>query len=316
MFALRGTLLLTRSASGRCWTALSQGVDLTSSETFDGIDQSIEDGDWDGVHSGFPCSSFSMVRWRQAQGGAPPVRSAFHIYGLPGNTEGMQKEADAGTLMAVRSTWAHKKQVETCRRRQVPPCTTLENPPGNENSGSAWMLPEIVTALIDTNSTEVEFNKCAFQSQLKERWFKPSKWAGRLEGLTELARVCRCPNWVKHVPVLGKRTTEAAGAYPEELASEIAVRVVKTWRTVLNLEWWRHLASVRSLELSSLERQRLVNDSWRVAEAEEPRIIDKQTPLSNPRASRALEWHREEEDVLARGSAKPSSWRTTSPLEA
>ena len=66
------------------------GVDLTSHETFDGIDQSIMDGDWDGLHSGFPCSSFSMVRWRQAQGGAPPVRSAFHIYRLPGNSASMQ----------------------------------------------------------------------------------------------------------------------------------------------------------------------------------------------------------------------------------
>ena len=286
---------------------LDKGIDLTSHDTFDGIDRSIEDGDWDGLHSGFPCSSFSMVRWRQAQGGPPPVRSAFHIYGLPGNTEAAQREADAGTLMAVRSTWAHQKQVETCRRRQIPTCSTLENPPGSETSGSAWMLPEVVTTLLDTGSAEVEFNTCAYQSKLKERWFKPSKWAGRLEGLHELARVCRCPNWVRHVPVIGKRETEAAGAYPEELAEQIAIRMVRSWRRVLNLEWWRHLASVRGLELSSLERQRLANDNKKVRAEEETRDPAKQNPLTSPRASKAVEWHRSEEDMLPQGSAKPSS---------
>ena len=217
------------------------------------------------------------------------MRSAFHIYGLPGNTPAMQKEADAAKLMAVRSTWAHQKQVETCQRRQIPVCSTLENPPGNDTCGAAWMVPEIVTTLLDTNSAEVEFNTCAFQSKLKERWFKPSKWAGRLEGLTELSRVCRCPNWVRHVPVVGKKETEAAGAYPEELAAEVAARAVKTWRRVLNLEWWRHLATARSAELSSLEKQRLDNDSRKVIEAADRPPV-KQVPLSKPRASKAVEW--------------------------
>lgn len=48
------------------------GVDLTSPDTFDGIDKSIEDGDWDAVHSGFPCSSFSMVV--ETGAGRPPTR--------------------------------------------------------------------------------------------------------------------------------------------------------------------------------------------------------------------------------------------------
>ena len=112
---------------------------------------------------------------------------------------------------------------------------------------------------------------------------------------------------MKHVPVVGKRETEAAGAYPEELAHEIAVRVVKVWRRVLNLEWWRHLASVRGLELSTLERQRLRNDERKMKAEEESKRQVKQTPLSTPRTSRALEWHREEEDSLPRGTAKPAS---------
>ena len=37
------------------------------------------------------------------------------IHSLAGNTRSQQKEADEGTLMAVRSAWAHKKQVAACR---------------------------------------------------------------------------------------------------------------------------------------------------------------------------------------------------------
>lgn len=70
---------------------------------YDKIDQSIEKGEWDGFHSGFPCGGFSRVRWRETEGGPPPVRSAAHIYGLPGNTRQQQKEADDGTLMATSS---------------------------------------------------------------------------------------------------------------------------------------------------------------------------------------------------------------------
>ena len=53
------------------------------------------------------------------------VRSAAHIYGLPGNTPMQQKEADEGTLMATRSAWLHQKQIETCKRRAVPEVSTL-----------------------------------------------------------------------------------------------------------------------------------------------------------------------------------------------
>ena len=102
-------------------------LDLTDPKIFDGIDASVESGEWDWIRSGFPCSSFSRVRWREAPGKAPPVRSKQFIYGLPGNPPHLQKEADAGTVMATRSGWIHK-QVDASRRRGVPETSTLENP--------------------------------------------------------------------------------------------------------------------------------------------------------------------------------------------
>ena len=118
-------------------------LNLASPKIFDEVDKSVMDGEWDGFHSGFPCTSFSRVRWRDSPGGPLPVRCSARIYGLPGNTPAQQREADEGTLMATRSAGLHEKQVASCRRREVPEVSTLENPPGSEDSGSAWDLPEI-----------------------------------------------------------------------------------------------------------------------------------------------------------------------------
>ena len=155
-----------------------------------------------------------------------------------------QREADRGTMMACQTTWLYERQVKSCKKRGIPEVSTLENPPGSEQSGSAWSLGEVKSALTHTHASEVEFHTCAYQSKLRSRWYKPSKWCGKLEGLPKLARVCRCPNWAQHVPLIGKGKTEAAGAYPEELADEIALLVVATWKRVLNLEWWRNRTEV------------------------------------------------------------------------
>ena len=167
------------------------------------------------------------------------VRSAAHIYGLPGNTPMQQKEADEGTLMATRSAWLHQKQIETCKRRAVPEVSTVENPPGAENTGSAWNVPEVKAVISETKSSSVEFNTCAFQSKLRKRWYKPARRVGKLESMNTLPKVCKCPAWVEHVPLVGKQNTEAAGAYPEELTTEVARKVVNTWKRVLNVEWLR-----------------------------------------------------------------------------
>ena len=45
------------------------------------------------------------------------------------------------------------------------------------------MLPELEKSLENTGSMVVQFNTCAFQRRVAERWYKPAQWAGRLEGL-------------------------------------------------------------------------------------------------------------------------------------
>lgn len=281
------------------------------SELYDEIEKSVLEGEWDGFHSGFPCASFSRVRWRDSPGGKLPVRSADHIYGLPGNTPSQQKEADEGTLMATRSAWLHEKQVKTFRRRAVPEVSTLENPPGAEHTGSAWDLPEIKTALSNTNSASVEFNTCAYQSKLKKRWYKPARWSGKLEGLTSFAKVCKCQPWVQHVQLVGKANTEAAGAYPQELTDALAVKIVETWKRVLNLEWLRFQLNRKSSQINELQVKWLENEEKR-----RKRIYDEGEPLSvkpltqEPKRqkveSKSLEHHEEEKEHIPSSSAGPS----------
>lgn len=73
----------------------------------------------------------------------------------------------------------------------MPELGTYENPPGDEWSGSAWMLPEIKQDLAEMAGEQVEFNTCAYQTG-KKRWYKKAMWGGKMEGGSEACRTtCR-----------------------------------------------------------------------------------------------------------------------------
>lgn len=82
---------------------LENGEGLTKTEPYVHHLASAKRGDIDGYHSGFPCDSFTVLRWREAPGLPPPVRSAAAPYGLPGQSRERQEEADKGTVMMSRS---------------------------------------------------------------------------------------------------------------------------------------------------------------------------------------------------------------------
>ena len=301
-----------------------KSLDLADPENHEMIKKEVAEGLWDGSHIGFPCNSFSRARHNYMEGMPPPVRDAAHIYGLPSNEKRAQEEADRGTLMAVQSGWIHEEQVKVARRRLVPPVSTLENPPGDDRAGSAWMLPEMQEALRCTKAYEVQFNTCAYQSKLKERWYKPAQWAGRLEGLERLRRACNCPKWAKHITLMGKAKTEAAGEYPEELATEVAKLIVMTWKRVLGLEWWRYKVATSEEEVSQYSKKWLEAEknrvsppgkkrSWTVAfeePKEEPEEGEKrEEPGKRPKrkvTSRAFEGADNPNDSMPEASGQPS----------
>ena len=165
--------------------------------------------------------------------------------------------------MAAQSSWLYQAQVENMRARGIPEVATLENPPGDSTCGSGWMLPEVVQFLNETNADLIEYNICAFQTKQNSRRYKPGAWAGRMEGIGSLNKICRCPAWVKHEPLVGKSKTEPAGAYPDELCQPVASAVVKTWKRVLNLEWWRRELETKGNEVSQLQKLWMENEEKR-----------------------------------------------------
>ncbi len=235
-------------------------VDLAKPNIFGLTLHDVEQGEWDFVHSGFPCGSFSRARHRDAPGQPKPVRNKQAIYGLPGNSRAQQDEADRGTHMACQSAKIYEAQVISCRKRKVPPLSSLENPPGDEVSGSAWDLPEVASALERTGGIKAEYNTCAYQSKEKVRFYKPGVWAGRLEDVAKLQKVCRCPAWISHMTLTGKSKTEKAAEYTRELSEAVAIQVVNVWKRVANLEWWRHLVETKGQEVGELQKEWLSNE--------------------------------------------------------
>ena len=57
----------------------------------------------DAYHSGFPCGTFSRLRFRKAPGMLGPVRSREELYGIWSNSAKQQEECDLGTIMMSRS---------------------------------------------------------------------------------------------------------------------------------------------------------------------------------------------------------------------
>jgi hypothetical protein len=213
--------------------------------------------------------------------------------------------------MAMRSGWLHEKQVASCRRRAVPEVSTLKTPPGSEDSGSAWDLPEIQAVIADTGSSTVEFNTCAYQTKQKRRWYKPARWTGKLESMASLAKVCKCQPWVQHVPVIGKGNTEAAGAYPPDLTDAIAKKIVEAWKRILNLEWLRYQLQQKFDKVNKLQERWLENEEKRrkrVYVEEEPSNTRPLTgEVKSPRLeTKATESHDMEEDNLPSSSTRAS----------
>ena len=263
----------------------SNCVDLSKDQPFGEILDDVRGGLFDGGHAGFPCGSFSMVRHRP--GGPPPVRSLAHIYGLPTNNPSQQREADNGTVLAIRSLQVISELIQAQRLRKVPDCGTLENPPGSDNmsEGPAWQLPEFLDGLKKLGAVLAKFNTCAYQMKFKKRWFKPGQFGGCLADLASMRRTCKCPSDYKHDPLLGKRKTSEAARYPAELCQTYADLVIKVFKVTLNLEWWRFQEESKKTEVNRLQKNWL-NSKLR-------KQITPPLPLDQVKEMRGLKraWH-------------------------
>ena len=163
------------------------------------------------------------------------------------------------------------KQLESAKVRRVPGVGTLENPPGTEEKGSAWALPEIKAFMKKWSGVEANFNTCTYQEG-KIRWKKPARFGGRLAGLGGLSRVCKCPGWVTHESLTGKDKTSKAAQYPKGLVKAYAELVVNLWKKQLQLEWWRQREDLTTAEVDHLrvaEKKRKREEPSPIRESEE-----------------------------------------------
>ena len=106
---------------------------------------SAKRGEIDGYHSGFPCSTYSRLRFRAQEGLPKPLRTKGHPYGIPGLNQQRKAEVDEGTILMSRSVDIVKAMKDADQNMAVPSFYTLENPPESnvEDHISAWEMPEL-----------------------------------------------------------------------------------------------------------------------------------------------------------------------------
>ena len=209
-----GLKVTTRSAD------IKKGHDLGADKPFKSHHYGAYMADIDGYHSGFPCNTYTKLRWRPLQGHPGPLRSKEEPYGFKNLTPEKKAEVDRGTIYMARSVDMVKAMEEGHKDMMVKGFATLENPPPSDHPKhiSAWRMPELYQ-LVNTipNWESAHFNTCAYELELEAgtRHYKPQLVGGTLPGLQGLSKACPCGN-VPHEPIVGKDKSAKSAAYPRE----------------------------------------------------------------------------------------------------
>eukprot|EP00435_Cladocopium_sp_Y103_P072956 s218_g41.t2 len=187
-------------------------------------------------HAGFPCSSFSRLRHRRAEGMRGPVRSRTEPYGLSSNSKAAQQEADNGTVMASRAIDMACAVKNAPRITTTERVATLENPPpsGLEEHLSAWELPEMRKFLHAEGVNTVIFNTCGYEEHLPvgSRHYKPQQFSGMLRDIAKLKRSCGCGSPGNHEAITGPVKSKASATYPDDLCKEYAKLAVEQLKLI------------------------------------------------------------------------------------
>ncbi|CAE7468205.1 unnamed protein product [Symbiodinium sp. CCMP2592] len=209
---------------------LVAGADLTCPERHRDLLQKAKDGFYHAAHSGFPCGTFSRLRWKETPGQPGPVRSREHIYGLPTNTPEQQAQADKGTVMACLTLEILRAVEESQQLDGIVRPTTIENPPETDHpeAGSAFYLPEIYQWTEREHVEFADFNTCVYAAEGEPKHKKPQRFVGRLAGLHGLTATCRCPPGFKH-PAVDYTNSAASARYPKGLCTEYAKLLAAVW---------------------------------------------------------------------------------------
>ncbi|CAE7832753.1 RE2 [Symbiodinium sp. CCMP2592] len=212
---------------------LCKGHDLTNTGLVQTIVKKAREGKYQAGHAGFPCTTFTRLRWRPEQGQPGPVRSRRFIYGLPGNNRAQQEEADRGTLLALTSLKVLDAMAAGQLEGEGEQVRTIENPPetGHAFAGSAYYLPEVVEWISRPGVEFADFNNCVYADPAKgeQAYRKPQRFVGVCPGLSELTAKCRCGPSFFHPKVVGTMAAKDSASYPMALCKAYAKLVVRAW---------------------------------------------------------------------------------------
>eukprot|EP00435_Cladocopium_sp_Y103_P069897 s29_g34.t1 len=238
---------------------IESGADLLRKEPYESLLEQARASHWDGVHSGFPCTTFSRLRWRKAEGYPGPVRSKQHPYGLPDLSDRRRAEADEGTLHVSRTVHLEEAILNSRPGDTFKPVATVENPPPSDHPQhlSAWELPELAGLFDRHNFTLAEFTTCRFQSQIPpgERNYKPQMFGGNLPGLSSLRGVCMCGEGVGHVSIVGKEKSAASARYPDELCEAYAILLIGQFERMAKAEFFEQRSKDLASEVAELRKR-------------------------------------------------------------
>jgi len=180
----------------------------------------------DAFHSGFPCATFSRLKFREVEGLPGPVRTKSEPYGKESNTGREQQACDDGTIMACRSINMANAVADRKTTSKIQRIATLENPPESEHPEhlSAWELPEMKDFTKGSGRRVAAFNTCAYQGHLPrgQRHFKPQKFVGTLLGIEQLCKRCGCGEFAPHDAIIGPQKSKESGRYPNEFCEAYA----------------------------------------------------------------------------------------------
>lgn len=262
---------------------ISQGDDLLAPQPFEEHMKMAANGEVDGFHAGWPCTTFSRLRWRPSPGLPGPVRSKAFPNGFISNTASQQAECDRGTLFLARSLAMGQKVTESRGPGVGGAFYTFENPPPSEVEQhlSAWEMPEYLAFVERHHPRHVDFNTCCYEEDLEigKRHFKPQRFAGNLHNLLSLKEVCRCGG-AGHDPIVGSAKSKASAAYPKALARDYAVLAISHFKAVGKFEHLKikhafmeeHLVKIREIAKAKgvdLERKAKIKGIKRTYEGEE-----------------------------------------------
>ena len=194
-----------------------QGGDLLAPQPFGEHLDMAKQGQIDGYHAGWPCSTFSRLRWRTAPNLPGPVRARWAPNGFASNSRAQQKECDDGTVMLARSLCMAQEVNLSKEKGAASPFYTLENPPPSDHWEhiSAWEMDETLRFIEAHHPLVVDFNTCYYEvdTEIGKRHLKPQRFAGSLRGLGNLRGVCHFGE-AGHEAVVGSARSKASAAYP------------------------------------------------------------------------------------------------------